>query len=79
MYKKAFADLLKKKNVTAENKDVTVTEHEGEDATYCIALNHTNEPQKAQLVLNGCEIDKIYRGNGDEIPPFEGMVFRIKK
>ena len=79
VYKKAFADVLSKKYVTSGNKYVTVTEHESEDGIYCVALNHSNEPQKAQLNFNGCEADKIYRGNIEEIPPFEGVIVKIKK
>lgn len=79
IYKKAFEDTISAKMVVSENKYVSVTEHKAADATYIVALNYSPEPQDAQFRFSGCEIDKIYRGENGIIPPFDGIIFRIRK
>ena len=79
VYKKVFADVIAKKNVTSKNKYVSVTEHTDGDETHICAINYSGEAQNPELVFNSCEADKICRGNFDEIPPCDGVIFTIKK
>lgn len=80
VYKEAFSELIAKKEIISENKYVCVTYHPSGDTAYCVALNHSPDTQKTELRLKpGWEIDKVYRGGVEELPPFDGAIFRIKK
>ena len=79
VYKKIFADVIAKKNVISNNKYVSVTEHTDGDITYICAINYSGDAQKPEFVFNNGEVDKIYRGNLDTIPPCEGTIFSIRK
>jgi hypothetical protein len=75
IYEYVLKDILKTKNVVRDNKMVGVTEN----GNLVTLINYSNTPQKSGLKLqNNKQIDKIYRGDPENIPPCDGVVFSIK-
>lgn len=75
IYEYILKDILKTKNVIKDNKMVGVTEN----GNIVTLINYSNVPQKSGLKLqNNKQIDKIYRGDPENIPSCDGVVFSIK-
>ena len=41
-------------------------------------LNLSGEAMNPEIILNGVEVDKVYRNSLDNIPPCDGAVFTVK-
>ena len=78
VYKEFFKDVLAAKPVTKNNDYVALTIHEGEDKTYCVAVNHSPKAQSPEFKFNGVEVDEVIYGNVKEIAPFDAVVFTVK-
>lgn len=77
LYETVFADKLAEKKVRSSNPLVTVTLHDTPEGTICVALNHSDCPQKTGLVFKGCVKGRIYRGNMEQIDSFDALVFSV--
>ena len=75
LYEFILKDLVSYKNVTKDNKMIGVTEN----GNIVTLINYSNTAQKTGFKLhNNKQIDKILRGDPDNIPACDGAVFTIK-
>lgn len=79
-----YAELLKaaKKDhaVFSENPDLCITHHFDGDVCYCVLVNHSDEDQEIGLqIADGYTLEKIYRGDGKTIAPFDACVVKLRK
>lgn len=74
LYEKILEPVLKDKKVRKTHPKVGVTEN-GKIVTL---VNYSNEAVDPGLVLNGVEIDKIYRGSVNKIDACDALVFSVK-
>jgi hypothetical protein len=75
IYEYILQDVLKNKNILKNNKMVGVTENEN----LVTLINYSNIPQKSGFKLqNNKQIDKIYRGDPENLAPCDGAIFTIK-
>lgn len=75
LYESILEDVIATKNVTKDNKMIGITEN----GNLVTLINYSDRPQKTGLKLkNGKQIDKILRGDPENIPACDGAVFTIK-
>lgn len=77
VYNELFREVRENRSVVCNNPYIAITEHINGDDVYYVAVNHSNKTQKADFILNNCNIDKVYYGNTDEIHSFDAAVFNI--
>lgn len=77
VYGEIFRKTLLKKKVTSPNPYITVTEHEGENGTYGVAINHSPSAQKPMLKLKEHKIGEILYGDINELKPFDAVIFKL--
>ena len=75
LYEFILKDVIAAKNVTKDNKMVGITEN----GNVVTLINYSNAPQKTGLKLGGGkQIDKVLRGDVENIPACDAAVFTIK-
>ncbi len=79
-----YDELLKnaKKNnvINSENPNLCITHHKDGDICYCVIINHSEDVQKIGLTIkDGYSLEKIYKGNTEEVAPFDACVLKFKK
>ena len=79
IYRKIFSETIQKHDIISENPYIALTEHIDGDNIYCVAINHSQNFQNPQFVLNGCTIGEVYYGSPEKINPFDAVVFKIIK
>lgn len=80
IYKTVFSDLIDKQPIKINDKKVVYTVHPDGDNLIIVALNHSDQNITSVISINNAyAFDKVLYGDINNILPWDGVIFSIKK
>ncbi len=80
IYQDLFAEHIQALPVRCPDPYLAVTCHESDNAMYLVIANHSDTPRETGIALpQGWVLEKMYRGDLNQIPAFDACVAKLKK